>query len=94
MRIVMLVALALVIALSVVGGYASAGEEAANPTPQTICPVGGMDIDKEVFADYQGVRVYFCCPGKCPKEFMKDPDKYIKEMEDQGITLEEAPEPS
>jgi len=91
-RTVVAVGLALAIALSV-AGYTSAGEEAVNPTPQTTCPVGGMAINTEAYADYQGKRVYFCCPGACEKEFMKDPERYIKEMEDQGITLEKAPEP-
>ena len=94
MRTFVAVSLALAIVLSS-AGYAPAGEEAVNPTPQTTCPVRGMPIDKEAFADYQGKRVYFCCPGPeaCQKGFMKDPERYIKEMEDQGITLEKAPEP-
>lgn len=90
MRIVVAVSLALAIALSATG-YVRAEEEAVNPTAQTTCPVRGMAIDKEVYADYQGKRVYFCCPGTCEKEFMEDPEKYVKKLEDQGVTLETAP---
>lgn len=59
--------------------------------PQTICPVMGGKIDKKVYADYQGKRVYFCC-SSCREEFKKDPDKYIKKLEDQGVAIEKAPD--
>ncbi len=29
---------------------------------QTKCPVMGGLINKNLYADYQGNRVYFCCP--------------------------------
>ncbi len=29
---------------------------------QTTCPVMGGLINKNLYADYQGNRVYFCCP--------------------------------
>ena len=64
---------------------------AAEPQPQTLCPVLGGNIDKKVFIDYQGKRIYFCCSG-CPAEFSKDPEKYLKKIEAQGITLEKCPE--
>ena len=64
---------------------------AAEPQPQTLCPVLGGNIDKKVFIDYQGKRIYFCCPG-CPAEFSKDPEKYLKKIEAQEITLEKCPE--
>ncbi len=64
---------------------------AAEPQPQTVCPVLGGNIDKKVFIDYQGKRIYFCCPG-CPAGFSKDPQKYLKKMEAEGITLEKCPE--
>jgi len=64
---------------------------AAEPKPQTLCPVLGGNIDKKVFIDYQGKRIYFCCSG-CPAEFSKDPEKYLKKIEAQGITLEKCPE--
>ena len=59
--------------------------------PQTICPVMGGKIDKKFYADYNGKRVYFCC-GACNAEFQKDPDGYIKKLENQGVILEQAPQ--
>jgi YHS domain-containing protein len=64
---------------------------AAEPQPQKVCPVLGGNIDKKVYIDYQGKRIYFCCPG-CPAEFSKDPEKYLKKIEAEGITLEKCPE--
>lgn len=46
---------------------------------QTACPVMGGDIDKEVYADYRGVRIYFCCPP-CIEKFKANPDKYISNL--------------
>ena len=44
--------------------YAAEGGKA-----QTNCPVQGGEIDKEVFVDVDGKRVYFCCPG-CDTKFL------------------------
>jgi YHS domain-containing protein len=60
-------------------------------TAQTICPIMGGKINKAIFADYQGKRVYFCCGG-CPAVFKKDPAKYVKAMEDKGIVLDKTPQ--
>ncbi|MHC5109113.1 MAG: efflux RND transporter periplasmic adaptor subunit [Planctomycetota bacterium] len=46
---------------------------------QTICPVMGNEIDKEVFTDYLGVRVYFCCPP-CIETFENSPDEYMAKL--------------
>jgi len=84
------------LAMALVAGDASAEENATaaeDPPelkPQTTCPVMGGPITKENFADHDGKRVYFCCAG-CSKEFAKDPAKYIKKLEDDGVTLEKAP---
>ncbi len=58
---------------------------------QTECPVMGGLINKNVYADHQGNRVYFCCPP-CLKEFKKDPDKYVKKLKEQGVALAKSPE--
>ena len=55
------------------------------------CPVMGGKINKAIFADYQGKRVYFCCGG-CPAVFAKDPAKYVKAMEDKGVVLDKTPQ--
>lgn len=58
---------------------------------QTTCPVMGGLINKNIYADYQGNRVYFCCPP-CLREFKKNPDLYVKKMKEQGITLAKSPD--
>ncbi len=58
--------------------------------PQTVCPVLAGNIDKKVYVDYQGKRIYFCCSG-CDAEFKKDPEKYMKKIAAEGITLEKCP---
>jgi YHS domain-containing protein len=46
---------------------------------QTTCPVMGGAIDKNVFVEYKGKKVYFCCPA-CKGEFEKNPEKYISKL--------------
>jgi Cu(I)/Ag(I) efflux system membrane fusion protein len=50
-----------------------------NETEQTICPVMGNPINKDVFVEYQGKKVYFCCPG-CIEPFQKNPEKYLPKL--------------
>jgi YHS domain-containing protein len=57
---------------------------------ETKCPVLGGDIDKKVYTDYKGQRIYFCCKA-CIEDFKKDPEKYLKKMQAEGITPEKAP---
>jgi YHS domain-containing protein len=57
---------------------------------QSLCPVMGGEINTSLFSDYEGKRVYFCCP-MCKPEFEKDPAKYIQAMEDKGIQLDKSP---
>ncbi len=46
---------------------------------QTTCPVMGNPIDKSIFVEYQGKKVYFCCKG-CPDVFQADPAKYLAKL--------------
>jgi len=55
--------------------------------PQTVCPVLGNKIDKNVFIDYQGQRIYFCCPS-CKETFLKEPEKYMKKIAEDKVLLE------
>ena len=49
-------------------------------TEQTTCPVmEGNPIDKNVFVEYKGKKVYFCCDD-CKAVFEKDPEKYISKL--------------
>ena len=52
----------------------------ATATEQTTCPVmDGNPINKSIFTEYQGKKVYFCCPG-CIEKFKAEPEKYVKEL--------------
>jgi YHS domain-containing protein len=79
----------LILALAVTA-FAAGSLWAADPKPQTLCPVLAGNIDKNVYVDYQGKRIYFCCKG-CDAEFKKDPEKYLKKLQEEGVTLEPAP---
>jgi YHS domain-containing protein len=80
---------AVILALALTA-FAAGSLWAAAPKPQTTCPVLAGDIDKSVYADYQGKRIYFCCKG-CDVEFNKNPEKYMKKLQEEGVTLEPAP---
>lgn len=46
---------------------------------QTICPVMAGAIDKTIFVEYQGKKVYFCCAG-CKDKFEAEPEKYLAKL--------------
>lgn len=78
---------------------ASAGKAApqATPTPQatkpqTNCPVMGGPIDKNLYVDAKGKRIYICCMA-CEDAIRAEPEKYIEKIEKRGQTLEDAPTP-
>jgi len=61
----------------------SASKEAVN-VGNKICPVTGEKIDEKnkVTYEYEGKIYNFCCP-MCIPEFKKDPQKYIKKIEEE-----------
>ena len=52
----------------------------------------GGKIDKSIFVDVNGKRIYLCCHG-CDKKVMAEPAKYIAMLEKEGITLDKTPIP-
>ena len=46
---------------------------------QTVCPVMGGAINKSMFTEYKGKKVYFCCAG-CKEKFEKEPEKYLAKL--------------
>jgi Cu(I)/Ag(I) efflux system membrane fusion protein len=52
---------------------------AAKPGEQTLCPVMDNPINKDVFVEYRGKKVYFCCPG-CDETFLAEPEKYLSKL--------------
>ncbi len=79
-----------VMALMFLLGTLPDGMVSAGGHPQEKCPVMGGAIRKDIYVDYKGKRIYFCCPA-CPDEFKKNPDKYMKKLEAEGVELEKAP---
>ena len=57
---------------------------------QTTCPVMGGEINKEIYTDHKGKRIYFCCEA-CIETFKQDPEKYLDKMKAQGVTPENTP---
>lgn len=54
--------------------------QVAAATEQTTCPImDGNKINKDVFVEYKGKKVYFCCPD-CKAKFEADPEKYIAKL--------------
>ena len=57
---------------------------------QTICPIMGGKINKALYADVDGYRIYVCCKG-CIAPIKADPKKIIEKMKADGIEPEKAP---
>jgi YHS domain-containing protein len=57
----------------------ASAQPAVRTTEQTNCPVMGGPIDKSIFVEYKGKKVYFCCTG-CIAAFQKEPEKYIAKL--------------
>lgn len=66
--------------------------EPAAAGPQTTCPVMGRKIDRKLFVDHGGKRIYVCCED-CIAKVRQDPAKYARQLEEAGVVLEKAPAP-
>ena len=91
-KVVSVVALVLILAActdSDVSGTTAANAP-AKIVRQTTCPIMGGDIDRSLYVDHAGKRIYVCCSG-CLAPIKENPEKYIKELEAKGITLDKAP---
>jgi YHS domain-containing protein len=53
--------------------------EVAAEIEQTMCPVMEGPIDKDIYVEYLGKKVYFCCEG-CEEKFMEEPEKYLNKL--------------
>jgi hypothetical protein len=79
--------------ITMAAGTASCSKQTETaPGKQTTCPImKGKAIDPNLYVDANGKRIYVCCPG-CAVQIKADPDKYIKQMEAEGIELETSPD--
>lgn len=84
--------ISLVLGLGLCSPWVTAEEPAKGrlEATQKKCPIMGGDISKKVFADFEGKRVYFCCPG-CIKKFQAEPRKFLQTFQQAGIVLEASP---
>ncbi len=62
----------------------------AEGLPQATCPVMGGAVDKALYVDAEGYRIYVCCRG-CIAAVRADPAKYIEKMKAEGVEPEKAP---
>ena len=71
-------------------GSHDAGKHQENKL-QTTCPteMGGA-INKSLYVDYNGKRIYVCCE-MCIEKVNEDPAKYIKKLEEEGVVLDRVP---
>ena len=82
MKMKMLIA---IVTLVAVGAFA-AGQ------PQTTCPVMGGAVNKSLYVDADGYRIYVCCGG-CVGALKADPAKYVAQLKAAGVELEKTPVP-
>lgn len=72
----------LLVALLIAG--ASVADEVAQPLkPQTKCPIMGGPVNKALYADVEGQRIYVCCQG-CIAAIKADPDKAFATLQKNG----------
>ena len=66
-------------------------KDSKKPYPLETCVVSGEklgEMGKPVVHDYKGREVKFCCKD-CIKDFNKDPDKYIKKLDEAEAKAKE-----
>ena len=68
----------------------SAANNSQHPGPQTACPVMGGPIDKTLYVDVKGKRIYLCCAA-CEEAVRTEPDKYIAKIQQRGQIVADAP---
>ena len=56
-----------------------AAKEVVAAAEQTTCPIMDAPINKALFTEYKGNKVYFCCDG-CKEKFEEAPEQYIAKL--------------
>ena len=71
---------------------AAEGAFGQSQTTNVMCPVmRDMKVNPDIFTDYQGKRVYFCCLS-CKAAFERDPERYLPFLPQfGGVVAETAP---
>jgi YHS domain-containing protein len=77
-------AMSLVTLLSVSAAFGADKDAKLKPYPLDKCVVSGEklgEMGKPVVYEYKGREIKFCCKD-CIKDFKKNPDKYVKKIEE------------
>ncbi len=75
-----------IIGFFIFAGCTATKQRISETRPQTVCPVMGGKINRDVYADYDGRRIYFCCSG-CIARFKENPTKYIKILDSDNLAV-------
>jgi YHS domain-containing protein len=67
-------------------GLTLAQTQKVEKKPQTLCPVDGKNINKAFFNIFQCQKIYFDSTA-CKDAFVKDPEQYMKKIEDDNVLL-------
>ena len=51
----------------------------AEKIEQKTCPIMDGPINKNLFTEYKGKKVYFCCPG-CKEKYEEVPEQYLAKL--------------
>ena len=57
---------------------------------QSLCPVSGEKVDRSVWADYQGKRIYLHCE-LAKKSFLEKPETFYKKLIEEHVALDDIP---
>jgi hypothetical protein len=86
---VVTIALAMALGL-LISNPLTAAEGKEQSGAQSLCPVMNLKINKDLYVDVEGKRIYVCC-AHCIDKIKSDPAEYIDKMTQQGVTLEKTP---
>ena len=62
---------------------AAAEKPTGGPVPQKTCPIMGGAIDRKLYTDVRGQRIYVCCPG-CQEPIEKNPEAALAKLHERG----------
>jgi len=73
-------------------GQSPSAEQSASTAlkPQATCPIMNSPIDKSLYADVNGHRVYVCCTG-CIEQVKANPKAALQKLKEYGETPERVP---
>ena len=55
--------------------------EKVDISKQQVCPVMGGKINKKLYYEYNGQKIYVCCDG-CIAKIKENPEKYLKKVKE------------